>query len=437
MAKDDRDKIYEAAYKLYENEEYFSALDKIATQYKYKTPDQNVQHFLEKLVKHTGSYYFNNYKDIELRRMNIPTTDLIMAKRNMYLKKYSYALKRLKSIPKGHRIFPESLLVKGDVYSMSGKYKQAEEQWAACANIAESWEKNTESKIARYFAIIKESCIINSARIKYKQALFQEAIRLYENIPKTSFNWPYILLEKAWAYYYLGNYNRSLGILITYNSPLLKSYFKPEAEVLKALNYFSLCLFDDAQKVVNNYYSVYAPKSKKLKKILTQNSKTVLYFFNLMFSPLSESEKSNEFIRNLITQVSKRTKYSLDLKTLYAINREIYNTSDKKKYVKLLKTQNDLKEQINHYVKVSMYRFINEIHKLSSEMFNIKLEILSRKRALAYKNKNIINKQKRGNFKNVDRKSYQEFWTFNNAFWADELGDYSFGLTSQCINLKS
>ena len=94
--------------------------------------------------------------------------------------------------------------------------------------------------------------------------------------------------------------------------------------------------------------------------------------------------------------------------------------------------QRDLKEQINHYVKVSMYSFINEIHSLASEMFNLKLEILSKQRDLAYKNKAFSKDRKRGDFKNINREVHQEFWTFKNAFWADELGDYSFALSSTC-----
>jgi hypothetical protein len=103
VAKEDkRDIIYKKAKEIFHTKNYFSALDTIATQYKYETPDQNVQHFLEVIVLHTGTHYFNTYTDIELRKMNIPTTDLIMAKRNMYLKKYKHALERLIRIPKGN-----------------------------------------------------------------------------------------------------------------------------------------------------------------------------------------------------------------------------------------------------------------------------------------------------------------------------------------------
>jgi hypothetical protein len=208
----------------------------------------------------------------------------------------------------------------------------------------------------------------------------------------------------------------------------------PVAEVLKALSYYNLCLYDDALEIVEKYYHNYAPKSNGLKKVIN-SQKGKLYFYNLMFSPLEESEKEHKFLRNLITQVSKRVKYNLDLNTLYALNTELVRSDKKANLGKVLAVREDLEEQINHYVKVSMFRFINEIYELSKEMFNLKLEILSDKRTYIYKSKK-SNKIKRGSLKNIDRKDYQEFWTFQNAFWADELGDYSLGLKSQCKSRK-
>ena len=424
--------LYQKSLEHYKNKDYFTALDIVAHQFRYETPDQNMQHYIERLVGQTGTHYFNTFSDLELRKMNIPTTDLIMAKRNLYLKKFKYTHKRLTRMPKGHRLYPEALLVKGTAYLMDKDYDKALKTYQQCADVSYRWEKETEDKKENYFAVIKESCIINIARIHYKRKDYKQAIRNYEDIPKRSFKWPYTLLEKAWAYYYTGNYNRSLGILLTYNSPLLESYFTPEAEVLKALNYFKLCLYEDALEVVDKYYTTYAPRSSKLQSIINGHGGKDLYYFNLMFSPISDTEKENKFIRNLVTQMSKRIKYNLDLNSYYKMNEEIYRANKGANLKLLLQMQQDLKEQINHYVKVSMYKFINEIHGLSNEMFNLKLEILSRKRDLAYKNRTFNKDRSRGDFENISRESHQEFWTFKSAFWADELGDYSLALSSTC-----
>lgn len=65
-------------------------------------------------------------------------------------------------------------------------------------------------------------------------------------------------------------------------------------------------------------------------------------------------------------------------------------------------------------------------------MFNLKLELLSKKRDDLYKSANANDDRSRGEAENVNRKKNQYFFDFNGSFWADELGDYSFGLTSKC-----
>jgi tetratricopeptide (TPR) repeat protein len=430
--KDKRDLIYEESYKQYKSLNYFSALETIARMYRFQTPDQNTQNYLERLVQYTGTHYFNTYSDLELRKMNIPTTDLIMAKRNLYLRKFKYVHKRLKRMPKGHRLFAESLMVRATAYYLNKEMKKAVEYFDKCVTKAQEWEDSTENKTKNYFSVIKESCIIDIARTHFKNGDFEKAIRHYEDIPKTSIKWPYILLEKAWSYYYLGKHNKSLGLLITYDSPLLESYFMPEAEVLKAMNYYQMCLYEDALFVIENYYNKYKPRSEALKKVIRSKSRKDLAFYEMMFSPISESEKENRFLRNLITQMSKRVKYNLDLNSLYQLNKEIFRDHKDANMKMLITMQRDLKEQINHYVKVSMFSFVNEIHKLSESMFNLKLEVLAKQRDLVYKSRDIRASRSRGNVKNLDKSKYQEFWSFNNAFWADELGEYTFALDNNC-----
>ena len=67
-------------------------------------------------------------------------------------------------------------------------------------------------------------------------------------------------------------------------------------------------------------------------------------------------------------------------------------------------------------------------------MFNLKLELLSKKREEIYNTKaDQLVDRNRGSENNVNRKITQYFFDFNGSFWADELGDYSFGLKSQCV----
>lgn len=250
-------------------------------------------------------------------------------------------------------------------------------------------------------------------------------------------------MDKAWAHYYLKDYNRAIGLTVTYKSPLLESYFFPEAEVLMALSYYNLCLYDDALKVVDNFYDFYQPKALALKEILGQNKKSNTYFLDLYYADPETRQNLNPFIRNLITQTRKQVKFNLDLVSLKSAKEELA-------LLKKLKNKNDftvhleanldstitfISNKINYYIKKEIFTFINEIHKHSYSMFNLKLELLSKKREEIYNsNSEKFNLRDRGSEKNVNRKITQYFFDFNGSFWADELGDYSFGLKSKCID---
>jgi hypothetical protein len=210
---------------------------------------------------------------------------------------------------------------------------------------------------------------------------------------------------------------------------------------LMALWYYNLCLWDDALKVVDHFYDYYQPKADALKDILGQNKKSDTYFLDLYYADPKTRENLNPFIRNLITQTRKQVKFNLDLASLKAAKDELA-------LIKKLKNKNDFTNQlelnldstisfisakINYYIKKEIFTFINEIHKHSYSMFNLKLELLSKKRDELYNTKpDQKNDRNRGSEQNVHRKMTQMFYDFNGSFWADELGDYSFGLKSSC-----
>ena len=81
---------------------------------------------------------------------------------------------------------------------------------------------------------------------------------------KSSRIWPEILFEEAWSSYYQKDYNRTLGKLVTYKAPILNYIFNPEIEVLKALSYMKLCLYNDAKTVSDSFWNTYLGPSQAL-----------------------------------------------------------------------------------------------------------------------------------------------------------------------------
>jgi len=61
----------------------------------------------------------------------------------------------------------------------------------------------------------------------------------------------------------------------------------------------------------------------------------------------------------------------------------------------------------------------------------IKLEMLGRAKERLMFKRAASAERSRGNVR-PSRRDDQMFWSFNGEFWNDELGDYVFGLESEC-----
>jgi hypothetical protein len=434
------------AHELIEGNYYFSAIPYINTYLENNSEiDAELEADIETLVIKTGTMAVLNLDEKRLESFNIPSISLILGTRLFNKDQNVKAYEILSRIPETHQFSGEAALIKGTIRNMERKNIEALNLYQSCVNKSAALESSAKGeKLKRYYNYLKETCIIRTARIKIEEKKYEDALVTYEQIDKRSYKWPYVLMDQAWAHYYLKDYNRALGLTVTYKAPLLQSYFFPEAEVLMALSYYNLCLWDDSLKVVDHFYDVYQPKAQALKDILGKNKASNTYFLDLYYADTETRENLNPFIRNLITQTRKQVKFNLDLASLKAAKDELA-------LLKRLKNKNALTEnleanlgqtigfisaKINFYIKKEIFTFINEIHKHSFSMFNLKLELLSKKRDEIYNAKALAEASRaRGSDSNVNRKSNQYFFDFNGSFWADELGDYSFGLQTACKDM--
>jgi tetratricopeptide (TPR) repeat protein len=429
-------KVYE---KLEDKKYYFSALNVFFKEaHVRKVTERDVQE-LDRLLTHTGIEVLMDYESSVLEKYPNPSTQFVLARKSMESKNYPKAMEYINRMPSGHHYFPEAQLMKAQIFAEQNEAGLEYRAFTECYNAAIKNSGNKDKDIDHYFKVLAETCLAGRARVKYEMGRYKEAIEAYNKFPKNTYKWPYLLLERAWAYYKIGDFNRALGLLVTYKSPLMDTYFFPEAEYLTALIYYRLCLFNDSTIIINHYDKYYRPRFNALEKVLRENKSSKTYFFNLMFKKNRNIEKHGDFVKHIITRLKKQSRFSLGVRSIRTLNneRKLIKWKENKKIQRMLlphlnEVNKNMIYNLNAIARAEIFNFLDNVRFFSAELFKINLEIVSHTKELIYDNKKLISDRSRGDLSNVQRSRFEYFWTFEKAFWADELGDYSFGLKSNC-----
>jgi hypothetical protein len=384
-----------------------------------KRTSKGVDSLIDRVVTQVGVRQFEVLPNSILGRTNASTIQYILAKKLFRSGQYQKALQKLNgTIERSHPAKPFALQLEGSIFALMGKEKSAVAAFKNC--IAESKKQmnsaSSENRL-RQLAINRDYCIVGIPRAEFAERSFSDASLSYLELSKDSYVWPEILFEEAWNSFYLKDYNRTLGKLVTYKE---------------------LCLFDDARNVVDGFYEHYQDKSLGVKRFLKKYGKNYKYFYLLAKSKRDGKQGGNSLLNQLLDSVLKDAAF-LELVESFNIGRDeiekvkgLKNPRMRKVFIANLREslllQRDL---IGAYVRKSLHLAMDQLDKSFEGMTYIKLEVLGRAKQKLYFDSSAGNRS-RGDIRYINRNEKQYFWTFNGEFWADELGDYVFSLRSEC-----
>ena len=382
----------------------------------------------------------------QIDRLNIPKQLLKQSKNLKYISAkndirngdYKRAVKKISSSLKPEEDFyANQLFSLASAQILAGDSKKAVTNFMDCEGLLRGKIPRDEGFFGNEKKIILDTCILNQARLEFEQGNFYQSNKLYDKISKSSPVWPEILFEQAWASFYQGNYNRTLGKLVTYKSPFFEFIFNPEVEVLEALSYMEICFYQNTQEVVNEFYKSYSKDAKYLKKFLAKYKNQLRKVGNLLINVDNRAAIKNKLLRRLMLSISKDLVYQRLIQNHQAIKDEIklVRNFPQKKYIsylarKLKRAEQRQRELIGSYAVRILDRADRLLDKSFRGMSYIRLEILKKEKEKFFGND--YKTGKIGDLKNVDFNSTHYVWGFNGEFWADELGDYVFSLKSEC-----
>ena len=415
---------------------YFSALPLMKEHLATNQSDLNLsmEKALSKIIATVGVKQFETLPGQYLQRSNSQNIRYINAKKLMREQKYGDAIRLLKSIRRNHPISPYAFNMLGAIYSIEKNYANASVAFRDCLEISNARINVNRSERLK---LNRDYCIAGLARNKFGAGDYNDSDLLYLDLPKSSPVWPEILFEEAWNSYYQKNYNRSLGKLVTYKAPVFDHIFNPEIEVLNALTYLRLCLYQDARSISDQFYAKYLEDAKKLRTYLRRYQTNYDFYYDLV----SRYEQSNyaptSLMATLFKSISREQVYQdmkSQLKGAVLEYRQIKKQSDNrfKRYViqNLQEAIGAQKTILGSFIRSKLVSHYAQMFRAFEGMSYIKLEVLAQRKAKLYSFDK--DDRTRGDIKYIQRNEKQYFWNFNGEFWADELGDYVFALKSEC-----
>lgn len=395
----------------------------------------------DKIITEVGVRPFEILSSNILDNSRAPTIQYILAKKSFRKKRYKQALKYLNdTIPANHPTKPFALMLEASIFSILERQKSAIASYRRCVETSEARMSDNKSNPNRYrqLSLNRDYCVVGIARAQFAAGEFEAAASSYLDLPKESFIWPEILFEEAWNSFYQRDYNRALGKLVTYKAPLLNFVFNPEIDVLRAMTYMELCLWNDTKVVINDFYDKFQDRSLKVKGFMEKHGKDYKYFYLLAKSFKDGKLSGNPLLNSLLASIIKDTSYIEMMESFERGKREIEKIKNlsggravgifTKNIKDALLTQRDL---IGAYVRKTINNNLRHLDKNFEGMSYIKLEVLAREKSLVYNTKH-EGFRSRGDIKHLKRNEKQYFWDFRGEFWADELGDYVFSLKSEC-----
>lgn len=420
---------------------YFTSIPFIK-EYLYKSsrPTAKLDKTIDEVISKVGIRQFELLPISTLKKSRGSTLKYVLAKRYFRKKRYLEVISLVNSIKDiQHPVAPFATLLKASTFSIQGKTVQALNAFRSCEKISSNFiNKESDLDRLRQLEMTRDYCLLGVARDKFRHKEYETALSVFLDLSKDSPIWPEILFEEAWNSFYLRDYNRTLGKLVTYKAPLLNFAFNPENEVLKALTYLEMCLYSDSRLIIDQFYRTYESDNLSLGKILNKNKKNFKFYYLIskqrQFGEVRGPALFNRLLKMIINDPAYLEMYNSFQNARFELQKlkRIKNKTLKNVLLDVVKSglilQRDL---IGSYVRKILKEYYYQMRKSFSDLSYINLEVLSR-RKVKLVGPGSYDFRSRGDVRNLKRTQKQYFWSFEGEFWLDELGDYVFSLKSEC-----
>jgi hypothetical protein len=365
--------------------------------------NSKLEKYVEEIMHYAGVKPFQVLSFNILKNAKSPSIKYVLAKKYFARNKMAIALKHLRQITSEAKVYPYAAHMKAVIHSTENRQEVAAQFFKDCIRYSERYIASEGNKVKlQQYKMNRDYCLAGLARTQYARRDFKKAELAYLDIQKSSEVWPEILFEEAWNSFYKRDYNRTLGKLVTYKAPVFEDVFKPEAEVLVAMSYLSMCHYNDAKKAVDSFYSRYLQPARGLKKFLKSRRRDYNYYYKLAIDGENKRIRS-QLLSKVIRSISREQAYKeiketlkLSLKEGKRIKQMGPSRFQKALFRNLQEVASSQKVIMGSYIRNRAIAKYAELYRAFQDMSYIKLEVLAQRKRNLYKTNANFSRQRGG-----------------------------------------
>jgi tetratricopeptide (TPR) repeat protein len=294
-----------------------------------------------------------------------------------------------------------------------------------------------------YSSSIKLDAETNAPSINSEK--LSAAVKYWNQVDEGSEYWLDALFEESWAYFMAGDYPRALGNIHTLEAPYFPGSFYPEAQILKAVIYFSNCNYEAATTVVARFKKKYEPLRKELDKVLAKLKGEPEQSYKFLLAVRDGTADLDPSIKGIVENAMSDRQVLRNIEYVKVLDDEnahftkapsSFQTSGLGQQVRdALKLARDI--AVKNAGKLAKSRYQRNLDDLDEHLRNgqkILIDITAAQRNL------LDEKLQQGQVSKVESKIFgvvnpdQEhlLWPFQGEYWRDELGYYRQVVQSAC-----
>ncbi len=260
------------------------------------------------------------------------------------------------------------------------------------------------------------------ARVLYDKERYQAALKMYNEVevPELSTAEASLFLEKAWTYYWLRNFRKTMGILYALEAPSYQDHFAPEKSLLRSLVYKNLCHYIPSKREIRRFRFQYGDTLGNIRSRIDLRKDDVLRGAALQDGQIQRTASFRRMLGDEADRIDtiggSWVEVGLDehLRLIYALK----------------STQTDL--SIDALLKHKTRKVAEELVEFEEQMYLLDYEV-----GLAiYRRLKRENARRREQADNLDIPSSGDtaYYAFVDEFWNDELPTYDFLVENRCFD---